>query len=115
MIWLPDRFLRVQIKTRNVPSGPGYHFEIRKGYQRGPVGTKPYRPSDFDLLALVVLPESVIRFTAEWRPSHVVAVAEIPGLRQRPRASFDDALRDLGIPEAIPEPAPDMTPATAVA
>ena len=115
VIWLPDRFLRVQIKTRNVPSGPGYHFEIRKGYQRGPVGTKPYRRSDFDLLAPVLLPESVIRFTAEWRPSHVVAVAEIPGLRQRPRASFDDALRDLGIPEAIPEPAPDTTPATAVA
>ena len=111
VLWLPDRFLRVQIKTRNVPSGPGYHFEIRKGYQRGPVGTKPYERADFDLLALVVLPESVIRFTAEWHPSHVVAMADIPRLRRHPRASLDDALRDLGIPEAIP----DTTPATAVA
>jgi hypothetical protein len=26
VFWLPDIFLRVQIKTRTVPSGAGYHF-----------------------------------------------------------------------------------------
>lgn len=106
ILWLPDRFLRVQIKTRNVASGSGYHFGIRKGYQRGPVGTRPYARADFDLLALVVLPESVIRFTSEWRASHVVAAAEIPGLRRHPRTSFDDALRGLGLESAVPGPDP---------
>ncbi|MGI3211014.1 hypothetical protein ACROSR_07850 [Roseovarius tibetensis] len=115
VLWLQDIFLRVQIKTRNVPSGAGFHFEIRKGYQRGPAGTKPYARTDFDLLALVVLPESVIKFTAEWRASHVVAASEIPGLRQRPRQSFDTALGDLGLSEAIPDPVPDTTPGTAAA
>jgi hypothetical protein len=115
VVWLPDIFLRVQIKTRNVPSGAGYHFEIRKGYQRGPVGTKPYARADFDLLALVVLPESVIKFTAEWRPSHVVSAAEIPSLRRHPRASFDTALQDLGLADAVPGTAPDTTPGNAAA
>jgi hypothetical protein len=115
VLWLPDIFLRVQIKTRTVPSGVGYHFEVRKGYQRGPLGTKPYARADFDLLALVVLPESVIKFTAEWRPSHVVPMHEIPGLRRSPRVSLDHALRDLGIPESIPGQAPDTTPGTAAA
>jgi len=115
VIWLPDSFLRVQIKTRNVTSGSGYHFEIKKGYQRGPIGTKPYDRSDFDLLVLVVLPESVIKFTADWRASHVVATAEIPGLRQRPRQSLDDALHRLGLSEAVPDTGPDMTPGTAAA
>ena len=115
VLWLPDIFLRVQIKTRTVPSGAGYHFEIRKGYQRGPVGTKPYARADFDLLALVVLPESVIKFTAAWRPSHVVATSEIPGLRQRPRQSLDTALHDLGLADAVPDQAPETTPGTAAA
>ena len=113
VLWLPDRFLRLQIKTRNVLSGCGYYFDIRKGYQHGPVGTRPYARSDFDLLALVVLPEGVIRFTAGCRPSHLVTAAEIPALRQCARASLDDALRDLGLPDAIPDPALGAAPDTA--
>jgi len=115
IVWLDQRLLRVQIKTRHVLGAGGYVFNVRRGYQRGPVGTRPYDPQDFDMLALVALPEFVVKFTAEWRPSHVVSAAEIPSLRRHPRASFDTALHDLGLADAVPDQAPDTTPGTAAA
>jgi hypothetical protein len=57
----------------------------------------------------------VVKFTAEWRQSHVVATSEIPGLRQRPRQSLDTALHDLGLADAVPDPAANRTPGTAAA
>jgi hypothetical protein len=113
IVWLDQRLLRVQIKTRNVPSAGGYVFNVRRGYQRGPFGTRPYDPQDFDMLALVALPEFVVKFTADWRPSHVVTLAEIPRLRRQPRASLDTALHDLGLADAVPHKCPDTIPGTA--
>lgn len=105
ILWLPDGLVRVQIKTRHTITGDSYVFDIKKGYQRGPTGTKAYDPSDFDLLALVMLPEGVIRFTSDWRNTHRVRLAEIPGLRARPGASLAEALDRLGLAGA-PMPAP---------
>ena len=104
VLWLPEALVRVQIKTRHVISDGQYVFTIRKGYQRGPNGTKPYERGDFDLLALVILPESVIKFTSEWRSTHRVAAEEIPGLRACPGASLRQALSDLGLSGTAPAP-----------
>jgi hypothetical protein len=105
LIWIGGRCLRLQIKSRHRMSGSGYHFEIRKGYQRGPVGTRPYDEGEFDLLALVGLPHDVVRFTCECRPQHRIAAREIPGLRSRPGLSLAAALADLGLdPGAVPTP-----------
>ena len=105
ILWLPDGLVRVQIKTRHTITGDSYVFDIKKGYQRGPTGTKPYDPSDFDMLALVILPEGVIRFTSEWRNTHRVRLCEIPSLRARPGDSLAEALDRLG-QSGAPMPAP---------
>lgn len=110
ILWLPDGLVRVQIKTRHSMTGDSYVFDIKKGYQRGPTGTKPYERSDFDLLALVVLPEGVIRFTHEWRGSHRIRMSEIPHLRARPAESLLQALDGMGLTGA---PAPALSPAPA--
>jgi len=103
VLWLPDGLVRVQIKTRHTATGDSYVFDIKKGYQRGPTGTKPYDPSEFDLLALVILPEGVIHFTAEWRQTHRIRLSEIPRLRARPGGSLAAALDRLGITKtAVP-------------
>ena len=105
LIWIGSRCLRVQIKGRHRISASGYHFEIRKGYQRGPVGTRPYKRGEFDLLALVGLPHDVVRFTSEWNQQHRILASEIPQLRARPGRSLTIALADLGL-----EPAADHVP-----
>ena len=105
LIWIGSRCLRVQIKGRHRISASGYHFEIRKGYQRGPVGTRPYKRGEFDLLALVGLPHDVVRFTSEWSPQHRILASEIPQLRARPGRSLTIALANLGL-----EPAADHVP-----
>ena len=105
LIWVGGRCLRLQVKSRHRMSEYGYTFEIRKGYQRGPVGTRPYDKDEFDLLALVGLPHDVVRFTAEWRPQHRIAAREIPGLRARPGLSLAKAIEDLGLdPVTVPTP-----------
>ena len=108
ILWLPEGFVRVQIKTRHSATGDSYVFDIKKGYQRGPNGTRPYERSEFDILALAILPENVIWFTHEWRGSHRIRLAEIPRLRARPADSLVQALGELGLsggPDAPPEPA----------
>ena len=105
VIWTGGRCLRLQIKSRHRMSASGYHFEIRKGYQRGPVGTRPYKRGEFDLLALVGLPHDVVRFTSEWSPQHRILASEIPQLRARPGRSLTIALANLGL-----EPAADHVP-----
>lgn len=98
VLWIQQFCFRLQIKGRNRSDERGdYRFDIRKGYQRGPTGTKSYEPGDFDLLALVALPENVVKFTARWSEHHVIRRSEIAGLRARPGESLIAALRDLGV------------------
>lgn len=106
ILWLPAGLVRVQIKTRHTITGDGYVFDIKKGYNRGPTGTKPYRTNEFDLLALVVLPENAVRFTAEWRGRHKIRLCEIPRLRARPAESLMEAFEHLGLSGALQSPAP---------
>ncbi|PZX37963.1 hypothetical protein LY56_03164 [Roseinatronobacter thiooxidans] len=108
ILWLPQALVRVQIKTRHVMTHDSYVFDIKKGYRGGPTGTKSYNRSDFDILALIVLPESVIKFTAEWQNFHRIRMSEIQDLRKRPGASFTQTLASMGLAEATrsgpPEP-----------
>jgi len=97
MIWIGSACLRLQIKSRHKTGEGGYRFDIKKGYQRGPHGTRPYSRDEFDLLALVALPENVVKFTSVWSTSHVIRPDEIPGLRARPGRSLVLALEALGI------------------
>lgn len=90
------RLLRVQIKTIIMPSDRGYSVEPRKGYRGSPKGMRPYAEDEFDLLAIVILREAVIRYTAEKAPRHHIPLSAIRELRRNPRASFDAALDDLG-------------------
>ena len=98
VLWIGTFCFRLQIKGRNRSDERGdYRFDIRKGYQRGPTGTKAYEPGDFDLLALVALPENVVKFTARWSEHHVIRRSEIAGLRARPGESLMAAFRAFGV------------------
>lgn len=97
MIWIGPTCLRVQVKGRHRMTDGAYHFDIKRGYQRGPNGTRAYDRGDFDLLALVGLPHDIVKFTAFWSKSHVIRGDEISGLRNRPGASLQQALDDLGL------------------
>lgn len=104
-VWiLPDGTpLRIQVKTRHSQSSTGaYVFDLRQRSARGSTGKGPYLPGDFDLLAMVLLSENVIAFTAEWQTRHVIEPGEIPALRRHPRATLDAALMRLGHDRAIP-------------
>lgn len=106
MIWIGSTCLRVQIKGRHRMTGGAYHFDIKRGYQRGPTGTRDYDQGDFDLLALVGLPDDVVKFTARWARSHVIRCEEIHGLRAYPGASLRQALVDLDVNSVAGMPAP---------
>ncbi|WP_313137744.1 group I intron-associated PD-(D/E)XK endonuclease [Paracoccus jeotgali] len=93
-----DRNLRIQIKTTTRPHSSGaYRFTMAKGYRNNPMGTRPYAKSDYDLAALVILPEDCVLFTAERRDWHSVPVSMINQLRAFPSHSLLEALTDLGL------------------
>lgn len=87
--------LRVQIKSVIMPSAQGYSVEPKKGYRGSPQAMRAYADDDFDLLAIVILRESVIRFTSEKQQRFNIPLSAIPQLRAQPRRSFDEALQDL--------------------
>ena len=93
----PARALRLQVKTTSSLRSGAWQFNIQRGYGHAPSGIRPYDAGAFDLLALVVLPENVVRFTAELRPRQRIAPAEIAALRADPRASVEEALLALGL------------------
>lgn len=98
LVLVGDVALYLQVKTVTRPNGGRYGFQIARGYHRAPSGVRPYDPDAFDLLALVVLPENVVMFTAERRGHHGIPVRAIPSLRARPRDTLEEALRHLGVP-----------------
>lgn len=102
ILWLPDQALRVQIKTRHRASGGQWVFTLTRGYQRGPGGTRPYAPGDYDILAAVLLSEGVVSFAPRGLHRHCIPLSAVPRLRARPRDSLDATLRALGHAAAIP-------------
>jgi len=104
-VWiLPDGTpIRIQVKTRHSQTSSGaYVFNLKQRSARGSTGKGPYLPEDFDLLAMVILTENVVAFTADWQTRHVIEPGEIPALRRHPRATLDAALMRLGHAHAIP-------------
>lgn len=103
-LMLPDGTpLRIQVKARHSRTDTGaYVFNLKQRSARGATGKGPYLPEDFDILAMVVLTEGVVYFTADWQTRHVIEPGEIPALRRSPRASLDAALARLGHADAIP-------------
>ncbi|GGH64002.1 hypothetical protein GVY41_19795 [Frigidibacter albus] len=101
----PSAVLKLQIKTATAHRANAWHFNISKGYNHSPGGLRPYAAGDFDLLALVVLPENVVRFSRDRRSSQRIMRSEIAGLRADPRASLEEAMLALGL--AAPAP-PDI-------
>ena len=100
------QLLRVQIKTVIMPCDHGYKVEPRKGYRGSPRGMRRYEENDFDLLAIVILRENVIRYETGNAPRHYIPLSAIDGLRRNPRASFDAALSYLDA-DHTPLSAPD--------
>ena len=101
--------IRVQIKSVIMPSAHGYSIEPKKGYRGSPQGMRVYADDDYDMLAIIVLREGVIRFTTEKQRRFHIPLSAISQLRARPRLSFDAALQDLqaratAAPEAEPFP-----------
>lgn len=95
--------LRLQVKARHTQAENGNHvFTLRQRSERGCTGRGPYSPEDFDILAMVVLTENVVRFSADWQLRQVIHRSEIAGLRRAPRLSLDAALAKLGHTDAIP-------------
>lgn len=95
--------IRIQVKTRHTQNDRGdYIFTLRQRSERGCTGRGPYEPQDFDILAMAVLTENVIRFTADWHLRQVIHASEITELRRNPRRSLDAALARLGHTDAIP-------------
>lgn len=92
-----DHSLRVQIKTTTRPRDGVYRFAMTRGYRGNPMGVRPYGQGDYDIAALVVLPEDCVLFTAEKRPQHQIPVTSIPHLRAAPALSLMEALADLGL------------------
>lgn len=104
-VWiLPDGSpVRLQVKTRHTRTPAGdYVFNLKQRSERGSTGRGPYSAADFDILAMVALPEMAVRFTADWQTRHTIYASEFEALRRTPRASLDEALMRLGHAVAIP-------------
>lgn len=108
-----DHRLKVQSKIRHSPDRGVYRFDVKRGDPRHPAGRKEYSPDDFDILAMIVLHERIVKFTADWRNEQTISFSEIETLRRHPIRSFERALEYLGIP-LITQSAPHPFPANAI-
>ncbi|MGR3435064.1 MAG: hypothetical protein ACU0CO_09280, partial [Shimia sp.] len=103
LVCIDDTLVGVQIKTVTHPdTGGTWRVQVRRGCSRG-TGRRGYPAAAFDLLAVAVLPENVVFFTADRTECHAIRVCEIAGLRAAPLASFAQALCTLGL-DPWPEP-----------
>lgn len=97
VIRIDTRELRLQIKTRLSAWSGRFEFRVAHGNPRHASGVRAYADDAFDLVALVVLHENVVKFSASKAQRQCVALSEVAGLRARPFASLDAALRNLEI------------------
>lgn len=104
----PQGLVRVQVKTVTMPSDHGYRVEPRKGYRGSPRGLQRYGDDEFDLLAIVILRESVVYYTTDNARTHHIPHSAIAHLRRRPRASFDAAIAALEVGAEIPQAGPSL-------
>ncbi|MFC3060004.1 hypothetical protein [Paenirhodobacter populi] len=102
LILHPEQILRLQVKTTTVRQNGGWCVNAHHGYGRSPQGLRPYEPDAFDLLALVVLPENAVFFTAERRSRHRVRDTELAMIKADPRLSLEAAFWSLGL--SVPGP-----------
>ena len=93
----PCGLFRLQIKTTATRRADGYAVNAERGYRGSPQGRRGYDADDYDMLAIVALPDDVVRFMTEVRPRHRIHLTEITGLRQDPRASLETALIRIGL------------------
>jgi hypothetical protein len=98
------RSLRVQVKSTIIPNEHGYSLTPKCGYRRSSNGMRRYHEDDYDLLAIVLLKENVILYSAEKAARFTVHFSEIERLRRRPRETFDAAMSVLQMQlEDIPD------------
>ena len=103
LICIGDTLIGVQIKTVTHPdAGGSWRVQVRRGCSRG-AGRRGYATAAFDLLAVAVLPENVVLFTADRTECHAICLCEIAGLRADPMASLTQALCTIGL-DPWPEP-----------
>lgn len=105
-----DRHVTIQVKTSARAVDGFYKFSMKRGYSGSPKGIRSYGAGDYDIAALVALPENVVFFSADRRESYRISLDQIAGLRAHPRASYLCALEEIGLLEpgmsegAPPEP-----------
>ena len=107
LVLCAGHLLRLQVKTTSSLQEAGYCVNAQRGYRGAPQGRRDYGPADYDILAIVVLPEMVCRFSTDLRSRHRIAPGEIAGLRADPRASLAEALLHLGLD---PDPGDGLAP-----
>ncbi|MEX1234986.1 MAG: hypothetical protein WEB56_08380 [Roseovarius sp.] len=102
-----DQHVKIQVKTSARAVGGFYKFSMKRGYSGSPKGIRSYGVDDYDIAALVALPENVVLFSADRRESHRIGLDQIEALRAQPRASYLRALEEIGVlepdePEGMP-------------
>jgi hypothetical protein len=95
IITFAQRSIHLQIKGSAKPCTRGYVFRMQKGYRGSPGGRRPYVAGDFDIAALVALPENAVMFSASLSPTILMRFEDIAQLKRNPLASLDQALGDL--------------------
>lgn len=97
LVLIDGRSLRLQIKTTTHAVGGVYGFAMKKGYRGSPQGSRAYEATDYDLAALVILPENIAVFSAEKRGTHRISQRSVGAIRHAPCTSLETALLHLGI------------------
>ena len=92
LICIDDRHVKIQIKTTTRSRNGYYLFNLQKGHYRSRRGVQRYASDDYDVAALVILPENVAFFSSDYRSGHRIAVREVAFLRANPLASFRRAI-----------------------
>lgn len=102
-IYIDGQPLRLQTKVRHTAARGRYDFSVKRGDPRHPRGSRSYDAGDFDILAMVLLNEFVVKFSATWQSETSICFPEIPSLRAKPLESFERALRQLGVSDHLPQ------------
>ncbi len=100
LICIDDRHVKIQIKTTTRSRHGYYSFTLQKGHYRSKRGVQRYASDDYDVAALVILPENVVFFSADYRSSHRIAVREVAFLRANPLVSFRRAIDTVLVKDA---------------